>query len=48
MNLNTLTITKALSLLQSKKTSAVELTQACLDHIERSNDSLNTFLTLNP
>jgi len=48
MKLNQLTITQALTGLKVKKFSAVELTQACLDQIEKTNKHLNSFLTLNP
>jgi len=48
MKLNQLTITQALTGLKTKKFSAEELTQACLDQIEKTNQHLNSFLTLNP
>ncbi|HWC15640.1 MAG TPA: amidase [Terriglobales bacterium] len=41
-----LTITEASHLLRSKKISSVELTQTCLDVIEKLNPKLNAFITV--
>ncbi len=46
MNLNQLTIKEALEGLKEKKFTSVELTQACLDQIEKLNPELNVFLTI--
>ncbi|MBU1178126.1 Asp-tRNA(Asn)/Glu-tRNA(Gln) amidotransferase subunit GatA [Patescibacteria group bacterium] len=44
--LNTLTIKEAHTKLCEKEISAVELTQSCLDRIQKTNDQLNSFLTV--
>ncbi len=46
MNLNQLTIKEALEGLKDKKFTSVEITQACLDQIEKLNPDLNIFLTI--
>ena len=46
MNLQTLTLTSALDALAKKEFSAVELTTAYLDRIEKINPTLNAFLTV--
>ncbi len=46
MDLSTLTIKDALIKLQNKEFSAVELTKAYLERIEKYNTSLNAFLTI--
>ncbi len=45
MNLNQLTIKEAQEGLRSKKFTAVELTQACLDRIKERNKDINAFIT---
>lgn len=45
-DLTTLTLTRAAELLRSKETSPVELTQACLERIDRLNPRLNAFITI--
>lgn len=46
MKLNELTIREALEGLKEKKFSSVELTQACLEQIEKLNLEINAFLTV--
>ncbi len=46
MNLNKLTIKEAQEGLRSKKFTAVELTQACLDRIKERNKDVNAFITV--
>ena len=46
MELNKLTIKEARGGLDSKKFTAVELTQACLAHIAKRNSDLNAFITV--
>jgi aspartyl-tRNA(Asn)/glutamyl-tRNA(Gln) amidotransferase subunit A len=46
MNLNELTIKEAQEGLWSKKFTAVELTQACLDRIKERNADINAFITV--
>lgn len=41
-----LSLTQAAQLVRRKKVSPVELTQACLDRIEKLNPSLNAFITV--
>jgi len=48
MKLNQLTISQAIKGLKTKRLSSVDLTQACLDQIKKTNEYLNSFLTLNP
>jgi aspartyl-tRNA(Asn)/glutamyl-tRNA(Gln) amidotransferase subunit A len=45
-NLGSLTLKAASELLRSKAASPVELTQACLDRIERYNSTLNAYITV--
>src|SRR6188768_1539656 len=45
-NLTSLTLSEASALLASRAVSAVELTQACLDRIEKLNPALNAFITV--
>lgn len=40
------TLTEAAELIRSRKLSSVEVTQACLDRIERLNPTLNAFITV--
>ncbi|OGH19306.1 MAG: aspartyl/glutamyl-tRNA amidotransferase subunit A [Candidatus Levybacteria bacterium RIFCSPHIGHO2_01_FULL_40_15b] len=47
MKLNELTIKEAVEGLKGKKFSSVELTQACLDQIEKYNSNINAFITIN-
>lgn len=46
MKLNELTIKEAQEGLRSKKFTAVELTQACLDRIKERNKDINAFITV--
>ena len=46
--LTALTLTEASDLLKAKKLSPVDLTQACLDRIDKIDPKLNSFLTLCP
>lgn len=46
MNLNQLTIAKALEGLKTKQFSSVDLTKACLFQIEKLNPTLNAFITV--
>ncbi|HVZ11957.1 MAG TPA: Asp-tRNA(Asn)/Glu-tRNA(Gln) amidotransferase subunit GatA [Patescibacteria group bacterium] len=46
MRLNELTIKEAITGLNDKKFTSVEITQACLDQIEKLNPDLNVFLTI--
>ncbi|MCX6799917.1 MAG: Asp-tRNA(Asn)/Glu-tRNA(Gln) amidotransferase subunit GatA [Candidatus Falkowbacteria bacterium] len=46
MNLNELTIKEAIELLKTKKITSVELTQSCLDRIEKLEPSLHTCITI--
>ncbi|MFA6424029.1 MAG: Asp-tRNA(Asn)/Glu-tRNA(Gln) amidotransferase subunit GatA [Candidatus Magasanikbacteria bacterium] len=46
MKLNELTISEAQAGLRSKKFTAVELTQACLNRIKERNKELNAFITV--
>jgi len=46
LKLKQLTITEALKGLEEKKFTSVELTQACLDQIEKLNPSINAFITV--
>lgn len=46
MDLSTITLTSALDSLKNKEFSAVQLTQAYLDRIEKLNPTLNAFLTV--
>lgn len=46
MQLNELTIKSARAGLDSKKFTAVELTQACLDRIKKRNKKINAFITV--
>lgn len=48
MKPNQLTLRQAVSQLQSKKISSVELVQACLDRIETTDSQLNAFVSVNP
>jgi aspartyl-tRNA(Asn)/glutamyl-tRNA(Gln) amidotransferase subunit A len=43
-----LTITEADSLLAEKKISSVELTRSCLERIERTEEALCSFISLDP
>jgi aspartyl-tRNA(Asn)/glutamyl-tRNA(Gln) amidotransferase subunit A len=45
-DLTSLTLSEASELLASRRVSAVELTQACLDRIEKFNPVLNAFITV--
>ncbi len=45
-DLTGLTIRRASEMLRSKQTSPVELTEACLNRIEKYNASLNAFITI--
>ena len=45
-DLTSLTLSEASELLRSRAISAVELTQACLDRIEKYNPVLNAFITV--
>src|SRR5436190_23597443 len=45
-DLTGLTIRKASELLRSRKTSPAELTEACLNRIEKHNSALNAFITI--
>ena len=45
-DLTRLTLKKAAALLRSKATSPVELTQACLQRIQRYNPSVNAYITV--
>ena len=45
-DLTGLTLSEASGLLASRSVSAVELTQACLDRIERLNPVMNAFITV--
>ena len=45
-NLTSLTLSEASALLASRAVSTVELTQACLDRIEKLNPALNAFITV--
>jgi aspartyl-tRNA(Asn)/glutamyl-tRNA(Gln) amidotransferase subunit A len=45
-DLTALTLAEASQLVRAKKVSPVELTEACLRHIERLNPSLNAFITV--
>ncbi len=46
MKLNQLTLTDAIAGLKDKKFSSVELTSACLERIEETNQKLNAFITI--
>ncbi len=46
-SLNRLTVGQALDAMASGQCTSVELTQACLDEMDRRNDSIGAFLTLN-
>ncbi len=46
MDIKSLSITQALKDLRSKKITAVELVEACLENIEKSNKEYNVFLTV--
>lgn len=46
MNLNELTITKALEGLKNKQFSSVELVKACLEQIGKHNKTINAFITV--
>ncbi len=48
MKLNQLTLQQALQGLKAHKFTSTQLTQACLDHIKKTDSDLKTFLTLNP
>ncbi|HKY54507.1 MAG TPA: amidase [Anaerolineales bacterium] len=45
-DLNSLTISSALELIRTKKTSPQDLAEACLRQIERLNPALNAFITI--
>src|SRR5579871_2382762 len=45
-DLTSLSLMQAIGLVRSKRTSPVELTQACLTRIEKLNPSLNAFITV--
>lgn len=47
MNLNQLTLLDSLNGLKTGKFTSVELTQACLDQIKKTDKSYNAFLTIN-
>lgn len=46
MNLNELTLVEAQEGLRAKKFTSVELTQACLDRINKRNKEINAFITV--
>jgi len=46
MNLNNLTIKEASEKLQNNEITSVQLTEACLDKIEKRNPELNAFITV--
>lgn len=46
MELNKLSLTEALKGLEQKKFSSVELTEACLNRIEKRNKIINAFITI--
>lgn len=46
-NLNELTIKESLNLLKKGEISAVDLTQACLNQIDKTDKELNAFITIN-
>ncbi len=48
MKLNELTILEASAGLKNKEFSSVELTRACLDRIENTDDKIKSFITLTP
>jgi aspartyl-tRNA(Asn)/glutamyl-tRNA(Gln) amidotransferase subunit A len=47
MKTNTLTLTEVIEGLQKKTFSSVEVTQDCLDSINKTNSQLNAFVTIN-
>ncbi len=46
MNLNELTISEAYEALKNKSVSSLELTEACLDKIEKRNPEINAYITV--
>ena len=47
-DLTSLTLSQASDLVKSRQVSPVDLTQACLDRIDKVDGKLNSFLTLCP